>query len=498
MLSFVLASFIVLATPIASQQIFDIWETSWDRTSQLKYTDLGNSPINFVSPGAIGDADIVINDGTVLQQMIGFGSTLTDSSAQLLSKLKSQNSGNYWSILNYAFDVTDGANAAGLAYLRVPIGASDFSANAYSFDDVSGDTSLNSFNINNAPSYLFDVLKDIVGINKNIYVHIVPWSPPAWMKDSGSLLGGSFLSQYTDNYANYLLKSVQGFKSQGIPIWAVGLQNEPENNNPTYPTCAISASQEAAIGKSLRPLLDNNGLSSVNIIAFEHNWSDAGAYPVDVMQSAASAFSGASFHCYEGSVSDQKQFATAFPDKAIYFHECTGEYGSDYWSDIKWYMDNIFSGSVNQGSSNAAMWNFALDGNGEPKLPGTNSCGTPCRPLVTINSDGSFSYNQEFLSAGQIAKATIPKDAGGPSAQRISSSVGGSKDWGLVVSAFVTRRSSSSDWNRYSIVVLNWDDSPNGSWDPTPIKTTIEFRGKQATYTFPVGVTTLWWYAAQQ
>ena len=27
-------------------------------------------------------------------------------------------------------------------------------------------------------------------------------------------------------------------------------------------------------------------------------------------------------------------------------------------------------------------------------------------------------------------------------------------------------------------------------------QTTIEFRGKQATFTFPVGVTTLWWYAA--
>ena len=39
------------------------------------------------------------------------------------------------------------------------------------------------------------------------------------------------------------------------------------------------------------------------------------------------------------------------------------------------------------------------------------------------------------------------------------------------------------------------DDQPNGSWDPTPVQTTIEFRDMQATYTFPVGVTTLWWYA---
>lgn len=45
------------------------------------------------------------------------------------------------------------------------------------------------------------------------------------------------------------------------------------------------------------------------------------------------------------------------------------------------------------------MWNIALDGNGNPKLPGTNSCSpVACRPLVTINSDGSFELNQECRS----------------------------------------------------------------------------------------------------
>ena len=42
------------------------------------------------------------------------------------------------------------------------------------------------------------------------------------------------------------------------------------------------------------------------------------------------------------------------------------------------------------------------------------------------------------------------------------------------------------------------DDTPDGSWDPTPVQTTIEFRDMQAQYTFPVGVTTLWWYAPNE
>ena len=47
----------------------------------------------------------------------------------------------------------------------------------YSFDDVSGDTALTSFNINKAPSYLFSVLNDIRSINDILRIHILPWSP---------------------------------------------------------------------------------------------------------------------------------------------------------------------------------------------------------------------------------------------------------------------------------------------------------------------------------
>ena len=47
----------------------------------------------------------------------------------------------------------------------------------YSYDDVSGDTSLSQFNINKAPSYVFSVLNDIKGINPYLKVHLLPWSP---------------------------------------------------------------------------------------------------------------------------------------------------------------------------------------------------------------------------------------------------------------------------------------------------------------------------------
>jgi hypothetical protein len=157
------------------------------------------------------------------------------------------------------------------------------------------------------------------------------------------------------------------------------------------------------------------------------------------------------------------------------------------------------SGTIEHNSHTGMMWNIALDGSGNPKLPGTSSCGGPgCRPIVTVNSDGTWSVNQEctlffsflpissqcacdivtsglmgflvfgffllFLSVyslAQASKAILPRDVGGPWGQRIGVTVGGTLSWALRVSAFVTGRVNPSDWLRYSIVVLNCECTVN-------------------------------------
>ena len=155
------------------------------------------------------------------------------------------------------------------------------------------------------------------------------------------------------------------------------------------------------------------------------------------------------------------------------------------------------------------MWNIALDGNGNPKLPNTNSCGGPgCRAIAQVNSDGSWSVNQECTSTSaahtllisrpdvlipvyamaHVSKATIPKDVGGPMGRRIGTTVSGSLGWGLVTTGFVTERVNKADWQRYSLVVLNCAsrlllppfcspndcrtdaDNTNGAWNPQPIQ----------------------------
>lgn len=139
----------------------------------------------------------------------------------------------------------------------------------------------------------------------------------------------------------YLLKSLQGFGGKGITAYAIGIQNEPQNSDPTYPTCIFTPTQEANVGKSLRSLMDSNGFGGTKIIAYDHNWVDSGQYPVQVLQQANPQFAGAAFHCYAGSNGQQGQFVSAFPSKEVYFTECTGLFNTDWWTNIKWWVDNL-------------------------------------------------------------------------------------------------------------------------------------------------------------
>ncbi len=53
------------------------WSTTWDRSKLFTYTNLSPNPVTFGSPGAIGQADIVVTDTSTFQSVWGFGATLS-------------------------------------------------------------------------------------------------------------------------------------------------------------------------------------------------------------------------------------------------------------------------------------------------------------------------------------------------------------------------------------------------------------------------------------
>ncbi|KAF8626671.1 hypothetical protein AX15_004762 [Amanita polypyramis BW_CC] len=266
---FLFVVFFVLYNRVAAQQIWDIWQTTWDQSNLFTHLQLAE-PITFTSINLNGSsANINVDDSVRYQPVLGFGGSLTDSSAFLLDSLKTANPDNYWTLLKYLFDPTDNANAAGLSYVRVPLGASDFSPREYSFDDIDGDTEMSGFDMNNAPPYLFPILHDIQSINNVLHVHVVPWSPPGWMKDSKTMKGGMLDPSLVNEYATYLIKCLQGFISRGIIPYAISVQNEPQYSNPTYPTAKFTPAIEGQIARALRYSMTTNNLSYIKLIGKE-------------------------------------------------------------------------------------------------------------------------------------------------------------------------------------------------------------------------------------
>ncbi|KAJ7753420.1 glycoside hydrolase family 30 protein [Mycena maculata] len=471
---------------VAGQEIAEIWQTLEDQSKLFAPLNL-SQPATFSAAKASATADITVDETTAYQTVLGFGASLTDSAAQSLSQLKSKNAAAYSELLQKLFDPTFDASSAGITYLRVPLGASDFSNRSYSYDDTPGDTQLSKFNIAAAPSYVFEVLNDIQTINHELRVHVLPWSPPGWMKSSKTMNGGNFTSDMAETYAKYLLKALQGFDSEHVQVYAISIQNEVLNSNPTYPSCKMTYQDEGAIGTALRPLMNNNGFSAVKLIGYEHNWSGY-KYPISLMKSYGDVFDGVSFHCYGGTVDDQDKFYQAYPNKDIHFTECTGMDGAAWWGDLSWQAENIFIGAIEHHAQNALVWNLI---SGE-ELPSSTSCGkdkkrNSCRAVVTANANGTYVLNEEYYNIAQAARAVIPRDVGGPFGKLIRSTVApGNRTSNLHVNAFATGRAKAGDPTRYSLHVLNMAET--GTY-------TIAFQGKQASYSFPKGLSTIGFYA---
>src|SRR5262249_50102226 len=129
-------------------------------------------------------------------------------------------------------------NGLGLSLTRISIGASDFSLRHYSLDDSpdgAPDPDLAHFSIDPNRAELLPVLRAARAINPALRVIASPWSPPGWMKSSGRMVGGRLLEQAQPALAKYLVRFADAYAAEGVPIYALTLQNEPNFEPTDYP-----------------------------------------------------------------------------------------------------------------------------------------------------------------------------------------------------------------------------------------------------------------------
>ncbi len=216
------------------------------------------------------------------------------------------------------------------------------------------------------------------------------------------------------------------------------------------------------------------------ILGYDHNWSlhpnDVGPpddpanpeYAASLLSNPAARhyLAGTAFHCYSGDPERQSVLHDAFPQKDIYFTECSGSLSGDpattFPDTLHWHTRFLTVGAVRNWAKTVITWNLALDPSGGPHNGG---CGT-CFGVVTIDpATGQATPTADYYVLGHVTRFIRP------GAVRIDSTVAGNA-WNV---AF-----RNPDGSVVLVVV-------NDDWGTTTQHFNVAGDGQSFSYTLPAG-----------
>lgn len=397
----------------------EAWESSDDGARALDRVQMGGAGgATAVDAATVRAATvrITIEPDRRYQAMLGFGAAITDASAWLIRHRMSP--AQRGALLRDLFGRADGG--LGFDFTRLTIGASDFSRSHYSLDDMPAgqvDPELRRFSIERNRDDVIPVVREALAINPGLKVMASPWSAPGWMKTSGSLVSGSLLPRWYEAFARYLVRYVDAYAAEGIPIFALTLQNEPAFEPDDYPGMRLPAAARARIiGDHLGRMLAARA-PRVQIFDWDHNW-DQPEQPLAVLRDpqAAPYVAAVAWHCYGGDVAAQSRVHAAFPDRDVYMTECSGgDWEPVRSGGIVGQVRGLVIGATRHHARGVLFWNLALD---ERRGPHAGGCDT-CRGVVTIDSaSGRVARTEDYYALAHASRFVRP------GARRIGSSEG--------------------------------------------------------------------------
>jgi len=351
---------------------------------------------------------IVVDHTQTFQPFYGCGASWTDTSAWILNGDRANPSTDPRTLSDSERDeiiqalFSKSGDGIGLDVLRQPMGTSDFRWWDYTYEDVRGSFSTASDN-----SYIIPTILQTLQENPNVKVLALPWSAPAWAKENNSLNGGGLKSNdnaVLQDYHDYFVDFVDAYTAEGIPIWAISVQNEPQHESWDYPTMTLSPAEHGDLIQGVRAALDAAQHDAIKVVGYDHNW-DTPDYVRDTLNgnaAARNAVSAIAFHCYGGGVEAQSQIKAEFPEVEIWFTECT-EHGesSSFNGDFRWALRELVIGTTKHWASTVLEWNLVLMEGGGPKIPG--GCEN-CRGLIDVQYDGGYRKNPAYYALGHLSK----------------------------------------------------------------------------------------------
>lgn len=311
------------------------------------------------------------------QPILGFGAALTDAACWNIHQMPEAPREELMHDLFHPSEMN-------LSVGRVCIGSSDYSRNAYSYDDGEPDPELKRFSIDHDREYILPTLLQARKLNPDLYLLSTPWSPPGWMKSTqNTLLGGTISRSHLGVYAKYLVKFLQAYGDAGVPLNAISSQNEVDTDQDgKMPACTWPQEIEVQfVGDDLGPAIEQAGLDT-KIWLIDHNYNLWGRAIAELDDPKVHKYTSAvAWHGYVGKPEWMLKVLAAHPDVEMYWTEGGPDYTApDYETDwARW--SNTFTGVMRNYGRCIIAWNLVLDEVGKPNIGPF-----PCGGVVTVNS----------------------------------------------------------------------------------------------------------------
>jgi glucosylceramidase len=345
---------------------------------------------------------ITVDTTKKYQAILGFGGAFTEATAYNLNKIGAQKRA---AIIKSYFSPYTGS---GYTVCRTQLQSCDFSVGKYSYDDVAGDYQLANFSLQHETTWMIPCIREAMAVaGSDIKVFASPWSPSAWMKSNNNMLnGGTLLPACQDAWALMFVKYIQGMKDNGVPIWGVTIQNEPEAVQ-TWESCIYTAASERDFLKlHLGPALALNKVDA-KVMIFDHNKDHIAAWATTILgDTAAAKYAwGTAFHWYSGDQFDNVALThDNFPAKHLLATEEADYLPMYNWTIGQKYAHDII-GDLNSWAEGWVEWNLVLDQNGLPRHDPNTGCAASVD--IDFNND-SVHYNPSYYYIAQFSKYLRP------------------------------------------------------------------------------------------
>lgn len=354
---------------------------------------------------------VYINTDITYQTILGFGSTFTDASGTNIDMLDDATKEN----LLKSYFSTDGIE---YNLGHIPFGCTDFSSSPYTYDDGTEDPQLKKFKLAKEDTKIkIPLIKETQKLQNDLLLLGTSWGAPAWMKNTGEITGPGLLKpDMYQSWAEYHLRILDAFKTNGLSFWGITTGNEPTNNKISSQVPSVSwlgAQMGLWINKHLGPTISTSDFSSTKILAVNDHWSQFPKF-IDLMYignpSAANYIHGYGVHWQDDNKTPAKVLSdthSKYPKQILLStsavagaNKPNGNLELGKWEHAESYARAIIE-SLNNWATGWMDYNLALDTSGGPTFVVNNNK----EAAIVVNPETKEFYKQPiFYVQGHFSK----------------------------------------------------------------------------------------------